>query len=712
MANENTNGNGSSQEVQDFSSLISRLQASQNVSCKPDIPGNGLDTTQVGGLMVYIYDHTEEKVIYATQDCRDLLGDATDALLSNSRSWILRNVSQEDRDRVFQNRDSLLETNGSDNAELYFTVKQKNQRLRLHRRESVLNRDEDGNVRQILGTLRDISRPSILKETPLKKTQLLNSIFDAIPQWVLLLDSFGQVILANKQARESFSQLSAISDTTPLSCLSGENCHCELEDSEARKLQAFIDKLREEKAYRDKKGIRRIVEIRDITEHCSDLADGYQLISIQDISQHAITEEKLRQAQGESAKLNKLLTDTLQKLAGKTEEAEQADRAKTAFLAVMSHELRTPMNAILGLGNLLLEDSVDDGQKELLATIVSSATNLLELIEHILEYAEHEAGNISYREDEFSLRDMIGRLKEEQQSFFEEKHLGFKLHIHDDVSDKWYGDHAQIESVLRNLFSNAVKFTKRGSVEVFISMLGEARQKKDNEKFEHATIQFSIKDTGLGISQDKLDQVFTPFFQVDSAYSRKYGGVGLGLTIARSICRNLRGRLKAESIEGKGSTFTFILPLKRQAAGEKSSGENVVIDLTGKSSAQIERSGFNVLLASEEVETHLELSQRIEQSGHSVESVRTIETMMRALNTRIFDVVIIDKQMQHLDLMALVNRIRNGGLFPQKRNTRIVVLAGDSINGAEDQTMARKGSFSWLTKTNLAGQLLPMLKHR
>ncbi len=236
-------------------------------------------------------------------------------------------------------------------------------------------------------------------------------------------------------------------------------------------------------------------------------------------------------------------------------QAEEAAHAKEEFLAHMSHEIRTPLNAVVGLSSLLLQQKPTHQQLENLQALKFSAENLMVLVNDILDFSKMQAGKVAVEETKVNLAELINSLQKAHQPRAAD--LGNELHFHIDESipKTVYTDQLKLSQILHNLISNAVKFTRDGKITLEVNSL-----RKEDIRW----ITFSVADTGIGITQDKLSLIFDAFSRANNATVRDYGGIGLGLSITKSLLELMDSHIEVKSEPGKGSRFSFTLALHEE----------------------------------------------------------------------------------------------------------------------------------------------------
>jgi len=273
------------------------------------------------------------------------------------------------------------------------------------------------------------------------------------------------------------------------------------------------------------------------------------------------------------------LNELIQRVAEYTEDlheakvaAEAANRSKSAFLANMSHELRTPLNAIINYSEMLQEDAQDSGSEDFLPDlekIQTAGKHLLDMISDILDISKIEAGHVTLYLENFDVATMIEEVMTTAQPLVEKKGNALALKTKGELGTM-YADQPKVRQILLNLLSNAAKFTEKGVItigveRIIIEKSRPAKQNKNNDfysgsNYSSQVLIFRVSDTGIGMTNEQLEQIFKPFIQADASTTRKYGGTGLGLTISQRLCQILGGEISVESEDGKGSTFIVSLP--------------------------------------------------------------------------------------------------------------------------------------------------------
>ncbi|HVD99893.1 MAG TPA: ATP-binding protein [Cytophagaceae bacterium] len=344
---------------------------------------------------------------------------------------------------------------------------------------------------------------------------------------------------------------------------------------------------------------------------------------------------------------------------------KQSIEAKQQFLAKVTHEIRTPMNAIVGFGKLLAKTNLEDKQRKFVDAISTSGENLLLIVNDLLDTAKIEAGKMTMEEIPFSLKEVVSSVVTILHYKAAEKDLVLSVKINDDVPDYLIGDPTRLNQVLVNLASNAVKFTEKGSVEILIHKM----LLKDN----HVTLCFDVSDTGIGIAEDKLPTIFDSFTQANNDTSRKYGGTGLGLTIARQIIELQNGAIKVDSTLGKGTTFTFILsyPLAdTQKAIEKTTPEGV-IDVR-------QLRNVKILLAEDNHLNHLLMESIMAEWGVEMKIAVNGKQVIDMIHQEHFDLILMDVHMPEMDGYEATRYIRDHEKEPLSQIPIIAITANAS----------------------------------
>ena len=374
------------------------------------------------------------------------------------------------------------------------------------------------------------------------------------------------------------------------------------------------------------------------------------------------------------------------------EAAERANQAKSEFLANMSHEIRTPMAGIIGLAGLLAKSPLDAKERHYVETIQSSADALLELIDDVLDFSKIEAGKLSLPLEVFDLRLLTEKIVDLLRPRATGKEVDIEVSWAPGIPGTLFGSASRLRQILLNLLGNAVKFTEKGRVELALSF----HPGRDGKTW----IDFSVRDTGIGIGEEAQRRLFEPFTQEEGASNRRFGGTGLGLAISRRLVELMGGDIGFESAQGEGSHFYFSLPFDLAVASASSKATVAAPDPN-------DLAGRRLLVAEDNEVNRMVVLALLENHGFVVEAASNGYEVLAALGLEDFDLILMDCQMPELDGYEATGRIRQRE--DAKRHIPIIALTANALVGDEERCLAA-GMDDYLSKPFTEEKLIEVLR--
>jgi PAS domain S-box-containing protein len=562
-----------------------------------------------------------------------------------------------------------------------------------------LIKDAKGKPTGFRGTIRDITERKLVEAALENERKQLISMFDGMDEVVYVADPHThEMLYMNGPAKKHWG------DGV------GKKCHNVMQNLDYPCLFCTNDRI-----FGDNTGTPYIWEFQNTLNQrwyrCIDKAihwpDGRNVRF-----EIAIDIDDLKKTEEELAKTNRDLEEAIERANRMAVEAEVASMSKSEFLANMSHEIRTPMNGILGFADLLLEEELREEQREAVNTIKQSGETLLNLINDILDLSKVESNKIEIEAISFNVENLVLDIGESLRANLGEKPIEINCQI-GDLYANILGDPTRLRQIITNLMGNAIKFTKEGEI-----VLSVATEEEDKQQ---TTLKFCVKDSGIGIPEDKIETVFESFKQADGSTTRKYGGTGLGLTISKKIAGLMGGDMWVESVVGKGSVFYFTAQFKKDPDASEEicpvdvcrlKGKSILIVDDNKTALKIvedivKRIGMVPVLAGsgEEALEYFRLKiedcrfeNQQEKNGHIPGVEPSISNfhpsfVERGTNEKLPELAILDIMMPGMSGHELAGKIQelSGG------RTKLIALSSNSALGSAPETQ-RSGFAGFISK--------------
>ena len=518
-------------------------------------------------------------------------------------------------------------------------------------------REEDGTITGVIVFAYDVTEHVRTQKSLNSKEAWYESMIQSLPVAVYTCDKDGYIQLFNKAACELWGREPTIGEDRwcgSLKLFNVDGSPLPLDRSPlARTLQEGVVVQGVETITERPDGSRRhlLPHTQLVFDENEQVVGAINILT--DVTGQKIIEKQMTEARVFAELATLIAHESKNKAETATLIAEDAVRAKQQFLSNMSHEIRTPMNAIIGFTKVMMKTALSAKQKEYLAAIKTSGDALIVLINDILDLAKVDAGKMSFEETPFKLAVSITAMLHLFEIKIQEKNLELIKEYDSNIPKVLIGDPLRLHQIILNLVSNAVKFTAKGKITVGVRLIQEAEAS--------VSIEFSIKDTGIGIAEDKIETVFENFQQASTGTSRLFGGTGLGLAISKQLIEQQGGSIKVKSKVGEGSTFSFVLDFIK--ATDEADMETVL----GEFNSEVRN--IKVLVVEDIALNQLLMKTILDDFGFERDIASNGKIAIEKLQAKSYDVILMDLQMPEMNGFEATEYIRN------KLHSKIPIIA-------------------------------------
>ncbi len=515
------------------------------------------------------------------------------------------------------------------------------------------------------------AKDSLSRVISAKRSELeryMNLLLGNCPDIILLFDESGRIVYCT----ESFLKLCRVQ---AFGLLAGKTV---MELLSPYASPAFLEHL------------ERVLARIYAEKHTADFSDAVDFSRTGDTRNYTIQITPMLAESGTQAGLMVIFTDTTEILRAQRA-AEQANAAKSDFLATVSHEIRTPMNAIIGVSEMLKSTGLTAQQRDYLSSIQSSSHTLLNLINDILDFSKIEAGKLELLPEYFRLWGLLEHLRALFALMFKQKGLAFSCEFAADLPQVVFGDEKRIRQVLTNILNNALKYTKTGGVWFRVLPAGDGK------------VRFEVQDTGVGILEEAVPRIFNAFEQLDEVRNKGVIGTGLGLAITKRLCDMMDGEITVQSVFGEGSCFAVLLPLPAGSEGDlPSEGTKDCLDFEAPDAR---------VLVVDDIDINLQVALfMLEQFGIRAETATSGKQAVELAGSTRYDLILMDHMMPEMDGVEATKAIRAMG--KKSAAVPVVALTANAVSGAM-QMFLENGFNGFLSKpmdeASLASCLLTWL---